>query len=388
MTRAGDDRSTKLGAELRRLRRARNLTQADLADRAGYSRAYVALVETGRERPSVEFLRRLEQALDAPGALLPLHSQPCIPSREIAINRRAVLVSGLAAAAGMAAGQPRSPVDPAVVPQLLELRMTLVKSDALLGPRYLISAATEQTARAVDLLQRAPTSLRRQVLEVAALYAEFSSWLYDDAGDATSGSAWSDRALAYAQTAANPDLVSYVLMRKGQQSAAAGQGALTAAYAAAACREEDRLAPAVRAAALQQQAHGSALDGDERSCLRDLDLAEALVSSSPAHVAPFSLASYCTPAYVEAQRGACWLRLGRPARAVASLDRALSAWPADHRRERGIHLARKARALAAAGQADEAAAVAGEASVLARETGSARTLGELGHSPDGSGPKD
>jgi len=58
---------TKLGGffgeVLREARRARNLTQEELADLIGYSRVQVGYLETGVREPSLEALLRLEPAL-------------------------------------------------------------------------------------------------------------------------------------------------------------------------------------------------------------------------------------------------------------------------------------------------------------------------------------
>ena len=55
---------TRLVANLKRLRGERNLTQAQLADRAGLNRVYVTLLEGGnRKNPSLEALDQLADAL-------------------------------------------------------------------------------------------------------------------------------------------------------------------------------------------------------------------------------------------------------------------------------------------------------------------------------------
>jgi len=77
----GDDWLAALGRELRRLRGDAGLTQERLADRIGYSRAYVALVETGRQQPSRPFLEAAERALDVPGVLVALHPGAGRPAR-------------------------------------------------------------------------------------------------------------------------------------------------------------------------------------------------------------------------------------------------------------------------------------------------------------------
>jgi len=56
---------------VKRLRRAKGWTQADLAQKAKVSRAYITMLESGvRKTPSVPMLRRLAKALGVPVAEL------------------------------------------------------------------------------------------------------------------------------------------------------------------------------------------------------------------------------------------------------------------------------------------------------------------------------
>jgi transcriptional regulator with XRE-family HTH domain len=60
-----------LGANIRRLRKAKGLTQEQLAHEAGMAMRYVAGVERGEENPSLRFLVKIAEALGVePGALL------------------------------------------------------------------------------------------------------------------------------------------------------------------------------------------------------------------------------------------------------------------------------------------------------------------------------
>ncbi|ROR43998.1 Scr1 family TA system antitoxin-like transcriptional regulator [Kitasatospora cineracea] len=57
------------GWQIRERRRREGLTQGELGRLAGYTAAYVSLIENGRRRPPVEFIRALDRALGAAGAL-------------------------------------------------------------------------------------------------------------------------------------------------------------------------------------------------------------------------------------------------------------------------------------------------------------------------------
>jgi transcriptional regulator with XRE-family HTH domain len=60
-----------IGRALKRLRVARGWTQQEVADRAGVTDAYIAMIETGvRHSPSLAVLRRLAKTLGVPVATL------------------------------------------------------------------------------------------------------------------------------------------------------------------------------------------------------------------------------------------------------------------------------------------------------------------------------
>jgi transcriptional regulator with XRE-family HTH domain len=53
----------QVGVRLRELRKARNLSQAKLAERAGFSREYVNKIEAGKYDPPLSTLNALAKAL-------------------------------------------------------------------------------------------------------------------------------------------------------------------------------------------------------------------------------------------------------------------------------------------------------------------------------------
>jgi hypothetical protein len=129
------------------------------------------------------------------------------------------------------------------------------------------------------------------------------------------------------------------------------------------------------AAILQQEAYVHALDGDERACHATLDRAHLVAADAddPGD-ASAGHGSFCTPAYLEMQRGTCWLTLGKPARAIALLEASARSLPPAYRRDCGVALSRQAAALAACGEPAQAAAVAVKALDIARASGSGRVL--------------
>jgi transcriptional regulator with XRE-family HTH domain len=65
-----DVEALTLGAEIRRIRLARKMTLAQLADGVGVSQSLVSQVERGRASPSITTLRKVAEALDIPVAAL------------------------------------------------------------------------------------------------------------------------------------------------------------------------------------------------------------------------------------------------------------------------------------------------------------------------------
>jgi hypothetical protein len=138
-----------------------------------------------------------------------------------------------------------------------------------------------------------------------------------------------------------------------------------------------RLTSRGRAVALQQEAVGHALAGNEVACQRALDAAVQLAERSQQE-GDQGPGRYCTPAYVEIQRAATWIECGRPDRAIHLLEDSLARLPSVHRRDRGVYLARLASAYALSGSPDVSVRKGWEALAAAEATGSRRITTELG----------
>ena len=186
---------------------------------------------------------------------------------------------------------------------------------------------------------------------------------------------WTLRAMQWAIEGSDRQMVSWALFRRSQQAMTYRDGAQAASLAAAARREAGAVPDPMMAAILQQEAHAYALDGDELACHRTLDQAHrrAAAADDPGD-ASAGHGSFCTSAYLEMQRGACWLTLGQPARAVAALETAVRSLPPAYRRDRGVALSRQASAFAALGEPSEAARAGMGALDIARAAGSGRVL--------------
>jgi tetratricopeptide (TPR) repeat protein len=252
----------------------------------------------------------------------------------------------------------------------------LVRTDNLLGPRYALGGVRDQLGVIDTLLRSIRPPARHQVLGLGAKYAESAAWLHEDSGDMTGARYWTGRSMEWALEAGDRLMISWVLYRRGEHAAAYGDAAAVAGLAAAARREGGDLPDPMLAAILQQEAHAYALDGDEAACQAALDQAHGQAASpdDPGD-ASNGHGSFCTRAYVEMQRGWCWLRLGQPAKAKVALDSAIRSLPPVYRRDRGVALSALATAFAAIGEPGQAAAAAMQALGVARDAGSERIIG-------------
>lgn len=251
----------------------------------------------------------------------------------------------------------------------------LVRTDNLLGPRHALGGVREQLSVIATLLRTARPIIRGDVLRLGARYAESAAWLYEDSGDMHQAGCWTGRALEWALEAGDRQMTSWALFRRGEHAAAGDDAAAAAGLASAARREGRELPDRMVAAILLLEARAHVLDGREAACDQALDQAHDL-AATPEDPGDASQGhgSFCTPGYVEMQRGRCNLSLGHPTEALQAFDRAIISLPPVYRRDRGVALCGQAAAFAALREPGEAAAAAVEAAGVARDVGSERIM--------------
>jgi transcriptional regulator with XRE-family HTH domain len=354
--------------ELRRFMADRGIGVRELARRVPCNPGYLSNLRNGNKRPSPQTGARLDELLDAGGLLVALAAGP--------------LAGGAGEDSAPLDDSARLRLDALPVPDLDELLAhlsdqwhALVKTDNLLGPRHALAGVHAYLGVVRALLRIARPPIRDQVLRLGARYAESAAWLHEDAGDLSSARYWTGRSMEWAVEGGDQFMVSWALFRRAQQAMATRDPAQVAGLVTAARREARGATGPVMAAILQQEAHAYALDGAEKLCHQALDQAHALAAepNDPGD-ASNGHGSFCTPAYLEMQRGMCWLTLARPARAIAVLGAAVGSLPPAYRRDRGVALSQQAAALAALGEHAEAALMATQALGIARDSGSGRIL--------------
>ncbi|MBY8850294.1 hypothetical protein [Saccharothrix longispora] len=249
----------------------------------------------------------------------------------------------------------------------------LVKTDNLFGPRFAIKSVREHIDLVNGIAGTVRGAARRDVVGLAARYAESAAWLHEDAGEAASALHWTDRAMEWSYESGDRAMLAWTLFRRSQQATTEGDAARTIGMAEAAGRDSAALSNPMRAAVTQQEALGYALDGDERTTHRKLDQAHAWAAHDDQGDARDGHGSFCTGDYLELQRAHCWSILGRHDKAVVLYEDVLPSLPAAYRRDRGTTLSRFAVAAVAVGEPERAAQLADEALDIARGSGSLRT---------------
>ncbi|WP_435598400.1 hypothetical protein [Streptomyces anulatus] len=220
----------------------------------------------------------------------------------------------------------------ALLAQVREMWHLLVQSDNLLGPLHALVGVHQNLDLLQELLELSDQHVPAEVLPLAARYAESAAWLHEDCASDATGAAraahWTSQAMAWAVEAGDDPMTAWTLFRGAQQATACGRAAPSIGLSRAAQRYDHVLTPQMRAAALQQEAHGYALDGEEAACHRLIDQAEAFAARpESAGDGRSGHGDFATPAYLEGQRANCWLLLGRADRAIPHLSAALVAMP-------------------------------------------------------------
>jgi transcriptional regulator with XRE-family HTH domain len=390
-------------------RQAHGLHQSQLATMSGFSQQAISQVESGNDLAhDIRVLRRLQRLLGIPPHLLGL-SDEALPLRQedakllfahlapdevafqgrtadgrtvpVAIDRHTLLSLSMSAtlgappvdALGLLDG--RRPIDPDMLRRLRVIRRLLNESDNWLGPGSLLPVV-RQMYQVVEQARRTATGdLRRQLLYLAALYAEFRGWLRQEVGDLTGANAWTERALQQAQAADDANLSAYAQVRLGQLAEVERDDDRVIGLARAAQRGAG-LSAQTRALVFQQEARGHAIAGNETACLTRLDQARtAIIGIRPRWTDEYEVGFFFDEPHLDVQQAACLFELGRTAEAIAAYEANLGA--AICRWEQGVNLAKLARAHVVNAEPDRAAATGFQALNISRETGNLMIIDEL-----------
>ena len=249
-------------------------------------------------------------------------------------------------------------------------------ADGTEGPQRTLPVVLGVVAVIEKQARQVKPDVRRDLLVVGARSAEFAGWLYRDAGRADLASHWRDRAVEWAQEAGDWSMQGYLLLKKSQAAWDERDGLRMLTLAQAAQTGPWTLPARVRAEVAQQEARGLAMIGEARLHVEHkLDQAWTLIDTSTAEAD--SLGDHYDKKLLTIQTAICYCAAGQPGRAVELYEESLSL-DSFSRRDRGYFLSLMAGALARAGEPDAACEAGQEATIIAMEMNSQRTIRELG----------
>ena len=382
------------GQEARALREALRLSIRDFADRLGVASRTISNWESaGTEiRPRPDMQAVLDTALArASGperdrfAYLVLDGGPILDGGPADVLPTTAVEPGLdlptltaddLARITAALEDARRYFDGDVVGQFRARLGVLARDDGSWGPRGTLPAALG-LAGAVDRSAReVRSSVRADLLAVGARTAEFTGWLYRDAGSRAQASYWRDRATEWAQEAGDLAMQGYVLLRKSQAAWDDREAPRMLTLARASQAGPWQVPVRVRAEAVQQEARAQAMLGAGLPTVRaKLDEAEELLRTAAEPDVGELGAGYSMPLFT-VQAALCFCEAGEPEQALEAHAR----WQANHgfsRRDRAYFLALMGTSLARAGLPEEAARVGLAVHDAATEISSSRIRLEL-----------
>ncbi|WP_371801595.1 helix-turn-helix domain-containing protein [Streptomyces sp. NBC_01732] len=297
----------------------------------------------------------------------------------VPVPRRTVLASAVAGFAAMAVPAPVTPSNAlsagmkSPAEHYTQLRRVMIQTDNLIGPRHVLPAIQQHLATLAARRRTARGIDGARLLELETRYEELAGWLAQDIGDDRAAYGHTARALDASHMTGDHALTAYILGRKAQLAVDTGHAADALGLAAAA-RRTARPGSRLEVIAVMHQAHAHAALGDEADAFRDYDTALALLDAADDDGA---WGSWLDVPYIHTTRARSYAALGRYDQAADGFQSALAALPATYRRDRGVYLARAARAHAGAGDHARAAETGLQAVGIAAETGSARIIGQL-----------
>jgi tetratricopeptide (TPR) repeat protein len=268
--------------------------------------------------------------------------------------------------------------------RFLAARRALRDNDNLFGPRDVIPLAMRQLAVIREESKSVRGRDRRELLLAQIQFADLLGWLYQDSREYKAAARWLYRALDWAHALGDDGCVAFILARKSQLACDMRDPVTAIAAAGAALRLATGLHPLTSAAAATYGAHGHALAGDATAARRLYDRARVALRDNDAQ--PAQWATFMDSAYVDVYQAHSLAALGEHAAAAAGFSAAIRGLRPGYHRDRGVYLAREARARAASREHDRAAELAAQAVAVGTETGSARIFAELAAVRDATWP--
>jgi hypothetical protein len=353
-------RVVDFAGQIRALMEARHLGVRALARLVPCDQALISRLANGKQWPSQEMARRLDEVLEARGQLMTAAARPgaLTPDEEERIT--------------LAAAEPRRADEQAAESLAVMLAAARHLEDRV-GSAAVAPVAAAQMALSVDLAAEARGRVRPALVSIGAQWAQFRGWLAASMRRPHEAERAFGTALGLATEVADTDMIATVMSMRGFLAWQAGKPGAVIGLSHAAQRHGASLG--VRAIAAQQEARGHAMTGDADMTDRKLDQALALAGEAAGHQSGEPPWVYFYGAdYLTMQRGRAYLYLRRHAAAVDLLTAGLAAIGADVRESEWAawYVADLAVAYRALGERAESAKAAAEVARIAAATASPR----------------
>ncbi|MEV7970000.1 helix-turn-helix transcriptional regulator [Sphaerisporangium sp. NPDC088356] len=378
-----------VGHVLRLVRQYAGMSQTAIGNATGLSQGKVSEIMKGAVHVTrLDVFERIAGGLDMPDAarlalgLAPDYSDAPRSSDTASACPEDPFPQGPATSTGTSAQQLSlsgltSAATPPIVAGLRRILTAQIEAEAMMGPQLLIRGVHGQVPIIERVCQVAKGTDRVEALDIGSEFLEFFGWLHQDSGNFVEAMTWTNKALDYAMEAGDQHVISYILMRKSNIAAEAGDYAHGLGLANAALSKPSTLTPRLRAVVLRARANAYAHLGELGGFTEDSEAALAEASAAISQVEN-DRARYCTPSYIEMEAGASWVLLGRASQALPMFEESRSQWTDSGQvRDRALCLARLATAYAVADQPEQACLVTDDAIALTHVLGSGRVLAQL-----------
>ncbi|MFD4123679.1 DNA-binding protein [Streptomyces globisporus] len=295
------------------------------------------------------------------------------------VPRRVVLASGIAGLAATAFPATTATADfeladmGSPIEHFAQLRRAIIQTDNLIGARHVLPALHQHLASLAARRRAARGADAVELLSLETRYEELAGWFAQDIGDERTAHGHTAKALDASHITGDTDLTAYVLARKAQLAVDTGHPADALGLAAAA-RRTARPGSRLEVIAVLHEAHAHAVLGEGGEAQRAYETALVLLGRADSDGI---WGSWLDAAYVNTAQARSHAALGDYEQAAAGFDKAIAMLPPAYRRDRGVYLARAARAHAGTGNMPLAARIGTQAVGIAAETGSARIFEQL-----------
>ncbi|MFF6913626.1 helix-turn-helix domain-containing protein [Streptomyces sp. NPDC012466] len=389
------------GEELRRRRNESGKSLTDMERLVHATRSHLSKIERGHRNPSIELARACDAKLRADGQLLALLPAAARTREERPASRDGVPWSLSVSVAGestFTACDPKALADGhassamahwVVAPGCREaasMEVSLPVFHAVFeeyrrlgqcsGPALVIPLSSTATGALRGLAHSTAPASRAAVLRLAARFAEYTGWMWQEADDDRAARWWTEQAAHLAASCGDHEMAAYSLLRQAELALYQGDAQTTVDLAEAAGRQARGLR--TRGLAAQREAQGYALMGSETQCRRALDRAAGLVDSARTSTddGP-ALGGTHLPDLAAFVAAWCLRELGESDAAVTLLDSGRDTIAPHALRARARHGARLALALADADEVDRACTVARSVAQDVQTTDSATVRADL-----------